>query len=130
MSARKKAVTPAKKTIATPQRSAAPATATSRVAGVQRSLVCAWIDRYALSAAEAETLRLAVSGLRREEIARARRRSPNTIRAQSGTLLEKLCEKSLAEARAVFFRELCWLLVDTTDVDVPAFARRAMEMAE
>ena len=65
-----------------------------------------WIDRYALSAAEAVTLRLALDGLRREEIAEARGVGLGTAKNQIHTLLSKLSKSSLAEAVAAFYWEL------------------------
>lgn len=69
-------------------------------------LLAAWIERYGLSGAEAETLRGALGGLGRNEIAAARGVSPNTAKHQIGRLLARVGAASLDEMRVLFFREL------------------------
>lgn len=69
------------------------------------ALILVWADRYGLSAAETMTLRLAVEGRKRLEIATIRGVSPNTVRNQVGRLLEKLGMETLPEAALAFHRE-------------------------
>lgn len=69
-------------------------------------LVEEWVERYDLSAAEAVTLRLAVEGLRRENIAAVRGVSTNTVKHQIGGLLIKVGATALTEAIAKFLLEL------------------------
>lgn len=69
-------------------------------------LLAEWQRRYGLSAAETVTLRLAVEGLRRDEIAARRGVGVNTVRTQIGTLLVKVGIATIAETIAAFYREL------------------------
>jgi DNA-binding NarL/FixJ family response regulator len=68
-----------------------------------------WVVRYNLFAAEAVTLRMALDGLKREEIARVRGVSANTVKNQVSKLLPKLGVGDLAEAIAAFYQELSLL---------------------
>lgn len=69
-------------------------------------LLSEWTGRYGLSAAEAMTLRLAVNGLQRDEIAARRGVGAGTVKSQVHGLLSKLGLPSMADAKAAFFREL------------------------
>jgi DNA-binding NarL/FixJ family response regulator len=70
------------------------------------TLILAWANRYKLSAAETVTLRLAIDGLRRDEIAAARGVSANTVKSQIGTLLSKVGAPTIDQAVALFYGEL------------------------
>lgn len=70
------------------------------------SLLAAWTERFDLSAAEAVTMKLALDGLKREEIAIVRRVSPSTVKNQIGSLLAKLGVTTMPEARIRFYEEL------------------------
>lgn len=69
-------------------------------------LLQVWVERHHLSAAETVTMRHALDGLDRHEIAAIRGVSPNTLKHQIGSLLAKLDARSLTEALALFYREL------------------------
>jgi DNA-binding NarL/FixJ family response regulator len=70
------------------------------------ALLLDWTERYSLSAAEAVTFRLCVEGLRRREIAVRRRVSPNTVKMQIGSLLNKVGAQNISEVVTAFFSEL------------------------
>lgn len=65
-----------------------------------------WIDRYALSAAEAVTFRCAVDGLRRAEIAETRGVSQSTVKNQIAGMLPKVGAADLSDAVLRFYREM------------------------
>lgn len=72
----------------------------------EERLLAEWTDRHGLSAAEAMTLRLAINGLRRDEIAARRGVSVGTAKNQIHALLAKVGQSALADAAAQFYREL------------------------
>jgi DNA-binding NarL/FixJ family response regulator len=65
-----------------------------------------WVKQYALTAAEEVTLRLAIDGLRRDEIAAERRVSPITVRNQETALTRKFGAESITDVVAAFYRAL------------------------
>lgn len=78
------------------------------IARLQRAsaLIHGWVVRYGLTEAETATLRLALDGLRREEIARVRMVSRSTVKHQVASLLAKVSAESLSETRTLFYQEL------------------------
>lgn len=69
-------------------------------------LLRTWADRYGLTAAEEMTLRLAIDGLRRDEISARRGVEPGTVKSQIHSILSKVERPTLADAVTTFFREL------------------------
>lgn len=65
-----------------------------------------WGRRYGFTAAEAVTLRLALGGMRRDEIASARGVRAVTVRNQIAGLVAKVGAPTVAECVALFYREL------------------------
>lgn len=70
------------------------------------TLLGEWVSRYRLTAAETVTLRLALNGRQRAEIAAARGVTAITVRNQIASLVAKGETRSLADMVANFYREL------------------------
>lgn len=69
-------------------------------------LLKAWVLQYRLTPAETETLRLALDGMRRSEIARERGVSTSTVKNQVAGMLPKLGFIDLDQAVVMFYRQL------------------------
>jgi DNA-binding NarL/FixJ family response regulator len=68
-----------------------------------------WVRRYRLTPAETVTLRLAIYGMHRDEIAKARGVRPLTVRNQAAGVASKVGGRALTDTVAEFYREL-WTL--------------------
>lgn len=72
----------------------------------ETGLLDAWAERYGLTPAEIATLRLALDGLRRDEIAARRGVKPGTAKMQIHSILSRTGSGSLDELVASYYREL------------------------